>query len=194
MFNLTTNFNRTARTPSHRRRTASSQQSAASMQQTSGDKLVEYESHSEILSALLQKERTIYYSKMNCDYLLDICQEQQAVSIEKVAPPTSSMAINEADRTKLVDWCYRVIDLFQLEREVVAMAMDLVDRFLSKSNTCDLAYKVMHDRVQFQLLTMTALYIAIRVTNELFDLSCQKVKVAQKCLKVVNLGSCAHFH
>ncbi len=126
----------------------------------------ELETVAENLSIMLQKEQTMY-CRRSCDYLLGIRQDQQAVQIEEVTPPTSMTMINEADRAELVDWCYKVVDLFKFDREVVAKAMDMVDRFLSKSKSCDLAYKILHDRIQFQLLTVTALYISIKINEEI---------------------------
>ncbi len=100
----------------------------------------------ESLATMIQKERSVYRS---CDYLNGILGVQGV--------------INEEDRTKMVDWCYSVVDACQLERETVAMAMDLVDRFLSnKSSTA--AMDVRRDRFQFQLLTITALYVSIKIT------------------------------
>ena len=124
----------------------------------------ELETVAETLSIMLQNEQTVY-CRRSCDYLLGIRQDRQAVLIGEVIPPTSMTMINEADRTQLVDWCYKVVDLFKLEREVVAKAMDMVDRFLSKSNSCDLVYKILHDRIQFQLLTVTALYVSIKINE-----------------------------
>ncbi|KAL7434408.1 hypothetical protein ACHAXH_003479 [Discostella pseudostelligera] len=130
---------------------------------------------SETLSVMLQKERRRLYA--SCDYLGIIPQSSSFCSQEAVildnddeVEPTTMITITEVDRTQLVDWCYKVIDLCNLERETVAMAMDMVDRFLSSNNsnkTCeeDMAYKVLRDRIQFQLLVVTALYVAIK-TNE----------------------------
>lgn len=131
---------------------------------------------SETLSVMLQKERRRYYA--SCDYLGILPQSssycsQGAVILDNddEVEPTTMITITEADRTQLVDWCYKVIDLCKLERETVAMAMDMVDRFLSSNNssnkTCEenMAYKVLRDRIQFQLLVVTALYVAIK-TNE----------------------------
>jgi hypothetical protein len=102
----------------------------------------------ESLSVMMQKERSVYRS---CDYLKEVLVDDGV--------------INEEDRTKMVDWCYSVVDICQLERETVAMAMEMVDRFLSnKSST--VAMDVRRDRIQFQLLTLSALYISIKISME----------------------------
>ena len=105
----------------------------------------------ESLSVMMQKEQTIYRS---CDYL---------------HPPSSSSSLNlravDAEvRTKMVDWCYSLIDVCQFERESVAMALEMVDRFLSKPSKESEA--VLCDCMQYQLLTVTALYIAVKTSGE----------------------------
>ncbi|KAL7532472.1 hypothetical protein ACHAXR_009511 [Thalassiosira sp. AJA248-18] len=100
----------------------------------------------ESLSVMMQKEQTIYKS---CDYLHP--------------PMQDDTMITESDRTKLVDWCYSIIDHCEFERETVAIAMEMVDRFLSKPMS--ITQYMLCDRNQFQLLVMAALFIAIK-TNE----------------------------
>lgn len=97
------------------------------------------ESIAETLARMMQKEQTTYKS---CDYLTD-------------AP-----SVTIADRTKIVDWCYSVIDQCEFERETVAIAIEMVDRFLSKPS--ELSLRVLSSRFQFQLLAMTALYLSIK--------------------------------
>lgn len=72
-------------------------------------------------------------------------------------------AITESDRLKIVDWCYSIVDQCQFDRETVAMTMELVDRFLSTSDSA--ARDALQDRKQFQLVAMSALYLSIK-TNE----------------------------
>jgi hypothetical protein len=77
--------------------------------------------------------------------------------------------ITADDRMKLVDWCYGVVDHCQLSREVVAVAMDMVDRYLSMSSNTAAAARVsdeaLRDESKLQLLTITALYVAIKVNE-----------------------------
>ena len=101
----------------------------------------------ESLSVMMNKERTIYRKR---DYLNDSSSTVKGVRLD------------EEDRTKMVDWCYNVVDSCQLERESVAIAMEMVDRFLS-NKTSATAMDVRHDRIQFQLLTLTALYVSIKI-------------------------------
>jgi hypothetical protein len=97
------------------------------------------------LSVMIQKERAAMYK---CTGYLD---------------PYEPTIITADDRMKVVDWCYGVVDHCQLSREVVAAAMDMVDRYLSMpSCTTD---EALRDQNKFQLLTITALYVAIKVNE-----------------------------
>ena len=105
------------------------------------------------LWVMLQKEQTTY---SDCrDYLLS---SSHSCSAAHHAP-----IITESDRMQIVDWCYSVVDILEFDRENVMIAMGLVDRFLSKPNSGTSHF--LQDQVQFQLLAMAALYIAIK-TNE----------------------------
>jgi hypothetical protein len=105
----------------------------------------------ESLAVMMNKERTIYRKR---DYLSE--------------SPSSTVQgfLDQEDRTKVVEWCYSVVDICQLERESVAIAMEMVDRFLSnKASTT--VMDVLGDRIQFQLLTLTALYVSIKVNMKI---------------------------
>ena len=80
--------------------------------------------------------------------------------------------ITTDDRMALVDWCYSVVDHFQFSRETVASAMEMVDRFLSMpSSSADdavrVAYEALRDQSKFQLLTIAALYTAIKINEKI---------------------------
>ena len=104
----------------------------------------------ESLTVMMEKERSVYKSS---DYL------NGTIGLRGF--------IDEEDRTKMVEWCYSVVDICQLEREAVAMAMEMVDRFLSRKASSSVAMDVLRDRIQFQLLTMTALYISIKISTKI---------------------------
>lgn len=99
---------------------------------------------------MMQKEITTYTSG---DYL-----HQQVLDNQD-----DTIMITESDRLIIVDWCYSVADTCKLDRETVAVAMEMVDRFLSKPSR--LAYHVLHDRDQFQLLVITAMYLTIKTAQ-----------------------------
>eukprot|EP00523_Entomoneis_sp_CCMP467_P011681 CAMPEP_0168720008 /NCGR_PEP_ID=MMETSP0724-20121128/1336_1 /TAXON_ID=265536 /ORGANISM="Amphiprora sp., Strain CCMP467" /LENGTH=376 /DNA_ID=CAMNT_0008766587 /DNA_START=90 /DNA_END=1220 /DNA_ORIENTATION=+ len=67
---------------------------------------------------------------------------------------SSSSGISELWREKICEWCYQVIDHFDFSREVVAIAMNYLDRYL--------ATKVVNKKV-FQLAAMTALFLAVKL-------------------------------
>jgi len=98
------------------------------------------------LAAMIEKEHTIY--KRKCSGYLD---------------PLEPAIVTADDRMAIVDWCYSVVDHCQFSREAVAVAMDMVDRYLSvPSETGD---EALRDQHKFQLLSVTALYVAIKVNE-----------------------------
>ena len=63
-------------------------------------------------------------------------------------------------RPKIIEWFYKIVDYFDYNRDVVATALDLLDRFDLFSNDEDL------DAEKYQLTAMASLYVAIK-TNSL---------------------------
>lgn len=61
-------------------------------------------------------------------------------------------------RSKICEWCYRIIDHFQYDREVVSIAMDYFDRMLLSK--CFGSFPVPSST--YQLTAMSSLYIAIK--------------------------------
>ena len=90
--------------------------------------------------------------------------------------------ITEDDRSKIVDWCYSIIDLCQLKKESVAMTMNIVDRFMSNPRRLPSIgisqhfshHDILHDRIKYQFLAVSALYISVKV-NEQVTLSSGKL-------------------
>ena len=102
----------------------------------------------------------------------DYLQNEDCSSDQYTA--ASSHKVTSDDRTKIVDWCYSAIDLCQLARVNVAMAMNIVDRFMS--NPCQLSsiefpphfgcQEILYDRNMYQLLAVSALYITIKINEQ----------------------------
>mmetsp|Transcript_12147 Transcript_12147/g.21350 ORF Transcript_12147/g.21350 Transcript_12147/m.21350 type:complete len:160 (+) Transcript_12147:505-984(+) len=69
---------------------------------------------------------------------------------------SSHSGINEVWREKICEWSYQVIDHFDFSREVVSVAIHFLDRFLSKTQV---------NKKVFQLVAMTALYLAIKINE-----------------------------
>eukprot|EP01082_Thalassiosira_pseudonana_P011993 g9608.t1 g9608 contig4:127357-128415(+) len=107
------------------------------------------------LSVMIDKEQAVY---RHSGYLQCIAGN----TIEEDA-------ITEEDRIKLADWCYTVVDHCQFNRETVAIAMEMVDRFLSSSQLVPVPPAqaaidtILHSRREYQLLTMSALYTSIKI-------------------------------
>jgi hypothetical protein len=117
------------------------------------------------LTTILDKELTTYSCK---GYL-------------NTSDPTM---ITAADRKILVDWCYRLVDNYHFSRETVAVAMEMVDRFLSvtagpaalwetNSDVARIGNEVLSSKDKFQLLTIAALYSSIKI-GEKFVLSSEQ--------------------
>jgi hypothetical protein len=62
--------------------------------------------------------------------------------------------INECWREKICEWAYQVIDHFDFNREVVAVSLSYLDRFLCTRQV---------NKKVFQLAAMTSLYMAIKL-------------------------------
>lgn len=72
-----------------------------------------------------------------------------------VARSTSSNArIDEYCREQIVEWSFRVVDYFRIDREVVAVSLSFLDRFLA-------TYRC--DRTSFKLAATTTLHLAVKL-------------------------------
>ena len=67
---------------------------------------------------------------------------------------SNSTAITEVWREKICEWCYQVIDHFDFSREIVAITMNYLDRYL--------ATNIVNKKV-FQLAAMTALFLSVKI-------------------------------
>ena len=111
-------------------------------------------------------EQEVTYSCSDYLYRDDCSADEYTAAI--------SHKLTSDDRAKIVDWCYSAIDLCQIDRVNVAMAMNIVDRFMS--NPCQLSsieippqfsrQEILYDRNMYQLLAVSALYIAIKINGE----------------------------
>ena len=61
---------------------------------------------------------------------------------------------------------YRTIDKCQFDREIVAVSISIMGRFLSTPNV--IAQLALQDRDEFQLVAISALYLTIKIHNEMF--------------------------
>ena len=79
--------------------------------------------------------------------------------------------IDESCRRKMCMWSSQVVDFFKFgSRESVHMASAYLDRFLSSSD--EAAQRALKNRKEYQLFSMTALYLAIKILETIeVDLS-----------------------
>lgn len=68
--------------------------------------------------------------------------------------PIASSHIDEFCREQIVEWSFRVVDYFRIDREVVALSLSFLDRFLAKC-ICD--------RASFKLAATTTLHLAVKL-------------------------------
>lgn len=66
----------------------------------------------------------------------------------------SSGGLNEIWREKICEWSYQVVDHFDFNREIVAISLSYLDRFLATRQV---------NKKIFQLAAMTTLYLAIKL-------------------------------
>ena len=71
--------------------------------------------------------------------------------------------LNEVWRTKVCEWYYRIIDSHHahISREVAYMAVNLVDRFLEKTNV-DAEFDQEQSKDFVQLVALASLYISVK--------------------------------
>lgn len=68
----------------------------------------------------------------------------------------STKPVNEICREQICEWCYRVINFFKLDREIVYVAMSFLDRFLSKCTV---------DRHTYKIAATTSLLLVLKVRD-----------------------------
>jgi hypothetical protein len=119
----------------------------------------------ERIDTLLMQECTVYRTE---DYLAPSFQTKLPPSplsalLDQEIPgtvnssTTTSSGINEVWREKICEWSYQVIDHFDFSREVVAISVHYLDRYLSTRTV---------DKRIFQLIAMTTLYLAIKLHDQ----------------------------
>ena len=132
----------------------------------------DYADAADSLSAILKKELTQYSRKGYLD-------------------PSDPTVVTAADRKSLVDWCYCFADHYDLSRETVATAMEMVDRFLSisagpfaiwdaNSDVAKVGNNALHCQIKFQLLAVRHYIVPSRIRTPWFQ-SMKLLKHAAAC-------------
>jgi hypothetical protein len=101
------------------------------------------------ISAMYQQEAKYLVS----DYL------SQSSSTGSVSANGPLHMVDVECRSKMVAWCYQVVDFCKFQRETVSIAVNYLDRFMA--TPASIAAKA--DRKIFQLVAMTCLYTAVKI-------------------------------
>jgi hypothetical protein len=106
----------------------------------------EAENLSDILNLMIVRE-DVY----RCHDYLSISSWEEAFIRKK-----GGSTIDEYCREQICEWTYRVVDYFRIDREVVSVSLNYLDRFLC---TCSC------DRAMFKLAATTCLYLSVKVVH-----------------------------
>jgi hypothetical protein len=87
-------------------------------------------------------------TKVQRDMFFELGEECASLEIEDIIDITC--------REKMCEWTYRVCDHFHSNREIVALSLSFLDRFIDRCSC---------DRTAFKLASMTTLYMATKVFN-----------------------------
>jgi hypothetical protein len=95
------------------------------------------------------------YLSMNAWQPVSVYQLMKRPKIEHTTHPVgANTRIDEYCREQIVEWSFRVVDYFRIDREVVALSLSFLDRFLA---TCRC------DRTSFKLAATTTLHLAVKL-------------------------------
>jgi hypothetical protein len=109
----------------------------------------------DMFKAMKQQEISAYKVEDYLDPNYQIPQGESATSsAHSVGTNSSAAGVNEDWRSKICEWSYQVIDHFDYDREIVAVSLSYLDRYLCK--------RPVNNRT-FQLVAMTALYMACKL-------------------------------
>jgi Cyclin, N-terminal domain/Cyclin, C-terminal domain len=115
--------------------------------------------------ALIMQEQT---GKYDCSDYLSVPVWQQNATCQVIRKPKFEMSppraispvsatntrIDEYCREQIVEWSFRVVDYFHIDREVVAVSLSFLDRFLERCRC---------DRTSFKLAATTTLHLAVKL-------------------------------
>jgi len=109
---------------------------------------------------MIRQEESGHYNSV--DYLSMTPWQQDVYLLAKKCPTAevsqrslgNEARIDEYCREQIVEWSFRVVDYFRIDREVVALSISFLDRFLA---TCRC------DRTSFKLAATTTLNLAVKL-------------------------------
>eukprot|EP00986_Skeletonema_menzelii_P008016 scaffold3248_cov150-Skeletonema_menzelii.AAC.5 len=135
------------------------------------------------ISVMLDQQSTTYKC---CDYLAnnDSTYSMSTPSLTRrnqfhQHKPHQSGCVDRLCREKMTQWCYQVTDFCKFRREAVAISISFLDRFLSSSSPR--AQKALQSRKEYQLASMTTLYIAIKIFEPMVIDASLLATISQGC-------------
>lgn len=114
------------------------------------------------LQVMRKQEKTNYKCR---DYLADLhmpvmmkdgASRTNLNSKKRIGRIKTNNGVDEYCREQIVEWSFRVVDYFHINREIVAISTSFLDRFLAEC-TCN--------RKTFKLVATTALNLAIKLNE-----------------------------
>ena len=105
-----------------------------------------------------QEDLPVYRCTDYLSYAAGIIVDEDTHDLPSIEP------IDIECRVRMVEWSFSVVDFAKLHRETVSVAMSLLDRYLS--SRCPEARKVMLSRKLYQLASMSALFVAIKMNEK----------------------------
>lgn len=126
------------------------------------------EENCERLKVMIRQESSTHY--MIPDYLTPEWQARLAAAEvsdplpndnDEHIPTSSSEPINESWRKKICEWCYNVVDHYEMARESVSVAMNILDRYVSSRFITPMTYT---------LAAVTAIHVAIKLVCSPYNL------------------------
>jgi hypothetical protein len=125
--------------------------------------------------AVMQKQESTTY---RCrDYIAD--DENCSTSSPYQPQPQQEGRVDRVCREKMTHWCYQVTDFCKFRREAVAISMSYLDRFLSSSSPR--AQKALYSKKEYQLASMTTLYIAVKLFEPMVIDASLLAAISQGC-------------
>ena len=116
------------------------------------------------LSSSLQQQQQQHGHPSSNDSL---CGRSVGMSVKMVNLTAADRdRVNEAWRRKLCEWCFEVVDHFGMQREVVSIAMNYLDRVVANTLQDFPPQDRYLAKREYQLVVVAALYIAVKLRGE----------------------------
>lgn len=128
-----------------------------------------------VLSAMQESESGAYDPSGKFTFHTD--QFMHLLQLGDDLPNQKRSLVDEKCRAKMLDWCSKMVDYFEIDRNTVAVAAYYQDRYLGTV----MGEAARNDRALFRVVSVTSLYIAIKlrvphrwnVTSHAFAQLCQ---------------------